>query len=139
MKLSKNINLEMNAKDVGDIYRLKGNKESLRNPTIILEFCSSIMKTDLLKKTKDFNIKNKSKLQGKHLGLTTNEDTPIFISERLTAKGARLYFLARDLIRSNKVKYCWTSYGKIYVRKDESSKIILIQSEAQVHQMKQEI
>lgn len=136
--LSRSINMEMNAQDIRDIYRLKSNNDAMKNPTIILELCSSIKRTDLLKKTKEFNIKNKIRLQAKHLGHTKNEDTPVFISEHLTARAARLFFLARDLVRSRRYKYCWSAYGKVFVRKDDSSRIILIQNEAQITHLQQE-
>ncbi|CAH2105957.1 unnamed protein product [Euphydryas editha] len=35
-------------------------------------------------------------------------------------------------------RYCWTSYGKVFVRKDDTSKIIHIQNEAQIHHLMQE-
>lgn len=51
---------------------------------------------------------------------------------------ARLFFLARDLAKSKIYKYCWTSFGRVFVRKDDTSKIVCIQSEAQVHRLLQE-
>lgn len=138
LKLSENIQLDLNARDISDIFRLKPRQESAKNPTIIVELRSSILRSDLLKKTKEFSIRNKIKLQAKHLGHTTQEDTPVFLSEQLTAKGARLFFLARDLSRTNGFKYCWTSFGRVYLRKDDKSKIIHIQSEAQVQQLHSE-
>lgn len=89
----------------------------------------------MLKMCKSFNIKNKSKLRAKHMGFKKEEETPVYISEQLTAKGARLHFLARDLAKSNKYKYCWTAYGKIFVRKDENSAVIQITYEAQVQHL----
>lgn len=136
--LSETVNLELGVRDIKDIFRLRARNDLEKSPPIIVELGSTILKSDLLKKTKEFNIKNKCKLQAKHLGFKTSEDTPIYISEQLTAKGARLYFLSRDLAKSKKFKYCWTSFGKVFVRKDDVSKIICIQSEAQVHQLLQE-
>ncbi|CAH2089435.1 unnamed protein product [Euphydryas editha] len=138
VNLSKTVNLELCPRDIKDVYRLKSKKESEKNPPVIVELPSTIMKTDLIKKIKEFNYKNKSKLQAKHLGFTINEDTPVFVSEQLTAKGSRLYFLSRDLVKTNMYKYCWTSYGKVFVRKDDTSKIIHIQNEAQIHHLMQE-
>ncbi|KAL0859559.1 hypothetical protein ABMA27_010701 [Loxostege sticticalis] len=136
--LAKTVKVDMCSRDIKDIFRLKTRKESEKTPPIIIELSSTLIKTDLLKKTKEFNSKNKTKLQAKHLGLTIKEDTPVFISELLTAKGARLHFLSRDLVKSKKYKYCWTSFGKVFVRKDDNSKIILIQSESQIHDLLQE-
>lgn len=133
--LSSNINLQMKNNDIKDIFRLTGRGEANKNPPIILEFGSTLLKNDFLKKTKQFNIRNKSKLCAKHLGHTTNEDTPVFVSEQLTAKGARLFFLARDLVKSKKYKYCWTSFSRVFVRRDDNSQIIHIINESQVQQL----
>lgn len=136
--LAKNIDLEINPRDIKDIFRLHGKKEG-KNPPILVELDSAIIKQDLLKKTKSFNIRNKSKLQARHLGFTTNADNPIFISEQLTPKNARLFFLARDLAKTKQYKFCWTSFGRVFVKQDENSKVVLIRSEAQVHGLLQGI
>lgn len=135
--LSKNINLDLVPRDIKDIHRIQGKKIGVKNTPIILELASSILKSDLLDKTKSYNIKNKTKLQAKHLGYTSNGDTPVFISEQLTAKGARLHFLARDLVKMKKYKFCWTKFGQVYVKQDENSQGILIKNEAQVHHLLQ--
>lgn len=136
--LATTIKLDMSVRDIKDIYRIKGKNSAMKNTPVIVELTSNIMKTDLLKKAKKFNRENKAKIQAKHLGFKTNEETPIFISEQLTARGSRLYFLARDLTKTKKYKYCWTSFGKVYIRKDDSSKIIQILNEAQIHQLQQD-
>lgn len=99
LKLSSNINLRMAASDINVIFRIKG-KHGDKTSAIIVELDSTLLKNDLLKETKSFNIKNKNKLQAKHLGHTTDEDTPIFVSKQLTPKVSCLYFLARDLVKS---------------------------------------
>lgn len=135
-KLSKSVDCSIQLNEIKDIYRVRGKKDT-KNAPIIVETSSTILRTNILKSTKTFNIKNKDKLRAKHLGFTTNEDTPVYVSERLTAKGSRLYFLARDLSRSKNYKYCWTSFGKVYVRKDDNSPIIAMKSEDQVNQLLQ--
>lgn len=136
--LTNNIDCKINKSDIKDIYRIRSKKEGVQNTPIIVEMSSTIMKTEILKMCKTFNIKHKAKLCAKHLGFRTSEDTPIFISEQLTSKAARLYFLARDLVKSKSFKFCWTAYGKLYLRKDESSPIILIKNESQIHKLSQE-
>lgn len=136
--LAKTIDLEMEQRDIKDIFRLQPRKESnSRNSPIIVEFGSMIVKSNFMKKIKSFNIRNKTKLHAKHLGHRTREDTPVFVSEQLTAKAARLFFLARDLVRMHKFKYCWTSLGRVLVRQDDNSRIIHVVSEAQVNQLMQ--
>lgn len=135
--LTKSINLEMEPRDIKDIFRQQGKRNENQNSPIIVDLGSSILRNELLKKVKNFNIKNKQKLQAKHLGHKTNEDQPVFISEQLTPKNARLFFLARDLVKNKKYKYCWTSFGKVYIRQDDTSRIIQITSESQIHQLLQ--
>ena len=136
--LSNSINRKIDKSDIKDIFRVKGKKVQEKNCPIVVETSSTIIKTDFLKSCKLFNIKNKDKLRAKHLGFTTDENSPIFVSEQLTGKGARLFFLARDLVKTRKYKFCWTSFGKVYVRKDENSPIINIISESQIHHLQQE-
>lgn len=129
--LSKTVGSDLVKRDIKDIYRVHGKKGGTPNTPIIVETSSTIVKTDILKLCKAFNIKHKAKLCAKHAGLRIHEDTPIFVSENLTSKGSRLYFLARDLVKSKKFKFCWTAYGKVYVRKEENSPVIIIKSESQ--------
>lgn len=137
MCLSKNIGCNINETDIKDIYRVKSKKEGAKNTPIVVETSSTTTKTNIIKSSKNFNIRHKTKLRALHLGHKTHEDTPIYIAEQLTAKGSRLHFLARDLVKSKKFKFCWTAYGKVYVRKEESSPIIQIRAEAQVQHLLQ--
>lgn len=135
--LSKEINCKIDTKDIRDVYRVQNKRSNANNSPIIVELGSTIIKTEFLKMTKSFNIRHKEKLCAKHLGFKKEEYTPVYVSEQLTANGARLHFLARDLAKSKEYKYCWTAYGRVYVRKDESSPIIAIKSESQVNHLMQ--
>lgn len=134
--LSKNINCNITKSDIKDIYRIKTKKDNT-NPPVIIETSSTILKSDIIKQCKSFNVKNKQKLRAKHLGFTKHEETPVYIAEQLTAKGARLFYLARDLAKSKLFKFCWTFYGRVYVRKCENSPIIRVNNEAQIHHMRE--
>lgn len=138
LQLSNTVNCKIEKNDIKDIYRIRNKKKEVRNTPIIVETSSTILKTEFLQRCKNYNIKHKTKLTAKHVGNRTNPDTPIFVSEQLTAKRSRLYFLARDLVKNKKFKYCWTAFGKVYLRKDENSRIITITSETQIHQLTQE-
>ncbi|CAG9787728.1 unnamed protein product [Diatraea saccharalis] len=137
LSLSKNVGCELSKSDIKDIYRIKSKKEGPNNMPIIVETGSTLLKNDLLKSCKSFNVKHRGKLCAKNMGFTVNEDTPIFILEQLTAKGSRLFFLARDLVKTKSYKFCWTSFGRVFVRKNEQTPIILIKSESQVHHLLQ--
>lgn len=135
--LSETVGCKIEKRDIKDIYRIqaKNLKEQTKNQPIVVEMSSAIQKADFLKLAKSYNIRHKEKLCAKHLGISINRDIPIFTSEQLTAKGARLHFLARDLARTKQYKFCWTAYGRVYVRKDENSRIITIQNESQVNSL----
>lgn len=138
IKLTESIDCKITKSDIKDVYRVRGRNANQKNTPIVVELTSTLVKNDILKMMKSFNVKNRGKLCAKHLGMKSNEDTPIFLSEHLTAKGNRLHYLARDLKKSKGFKFCWTSYGRIYVRKTEQSQIIPITSEEQVQHLLQE-
>ncbi|KAL0879994.1 hypothetical protein ABMA27_002502 [Loxostege sticticalis] len=134
--LSKTVGCRLDEQNITDIYRIKGKKGVSDSP-IVVETASPILKTELLTKCKDFNRRTKQKLCAKHLGLRHHEENPIFISEQLTIKGARLYFLARDLAKTSNYKYCWTAYGRVYLREHDTSPVITVRSESQINNMMQ--
>ncbi|XP_047992082.1 uncharacterized protein LOC125230872 [Leguminivora glycinivorella] len=135
--LATNLECSISKSDIKDIYRVRVKGENKSMP-IILETNSALLKLELIKAAKAYNRKNPSRLCARHLGFTYNEDQQIYLSEHLTAKGSRLYFLARDLKKSKGYKHCWTSYGKVYVRKTDESQIIQINSEEQVQRLFQD-
>lgn len=136
--LSKSLNSGLKKEDIKDIYRLKGRRDVNKpNTPIIVELSSAILKNDIIKSGKIFNIKNKEKLRAKHLGANRDEETAVFLSEQLTTKGARLHFVARDLAKSKGYKFCWTAYGRVYIRKDENSPVIVVRNESQIQSLMQ--
>ena len=135
MCLFQNIQSSIKKHDIKDIYRVRGKTAEKHNTPIVVETNSTILKTETLKMVKAFNIKHQNKLSCKHMGFKTQEDTPVFVSEHLTAKGSRLHFLARDLTKAGIYKFCWTAYGKVYIRKNEDSPTIIVRSEEQVHKL----
>ncbi|XP_053608966.1 uncharacterized protein LOC128674470 [Plodia interpunctella] len=136
LNLSRTVGSQIKKEDIKDVFRVRVKKEGIQNPPIIIETSSTLIKNDVLKLCKAFNVRQKTKLCAKHLGLKTHEDTPVFVTEQLTAKAARMFFLARDLVKSNSFKFCWTAYGKVYVRKNENSPIIQIKNETAIQDLR---
>ncbi|XP_050665944.1 uncharacterized protein LOC126966113 [Leptidea sinapis] len=132
--LSQTIDCKISKTDIKDIFRVRGKNNDKPSP-IIVETGSTLIKTNFLRLGKSFNVRQINKLCCKHLGLKFQEDTPVFLGEHLTMKGSRLHFRARDLVKSMAYKFCWTAYGKVFVRKDENSTINRIRNEEQVHQL----
>lgn len=131
--LSNNLKISLSNADVCNIYSVKAK---MNKKSVIVEFNSTITKDKILKTAKAHNLQNKTnKLTAGHLGLIRNSETPIYIVERLTPKASRLYFLARDLKNSKGYKYCWTSYGRVFVRLTDNAPVIPITNELQVQRL----
>lgn len=136
LNLSKTINCPLGRSDIKDVYRVRAKKDgSSLNTPVIVETTSTLLKNDILKKCKAFNESHNEKLRAIHLGIPISQDTPIYVAEQLTPKAARLYFLARGLKKAGLYKLCWTSYGNVYLRKEENSQIILVSNEAQIQEL----
>lgn len=131
--LARNLDTEVNKSDIRDIFKTKKNSNK---KTIIVELNSTIVRDNILQSAKKFNVRNQNnQLSAKHLDLKKEPDVPIFLSESLTLKASRLFFLARDLKKSKTYKYCWTAFGHVFLRKDDTSSIIQITCEAQIQNL----
>lgn len=132
-QLCSTLKVDIQTSDIADIYRTstKGDKKP-----IVVELTSFLQKNNILSAAKKYNSFNKSnKLNSLHLGLKCS-NTPIYISDHLTPRGYRLFYLARELTRTDNYKFCWTSLGDVLVRKDENSPIIKIISECQIQNLR---
>ena len=113
--------------DIRDIFRIN-KKEGI--PTIIVDFVHPKTKQDIVKKVRNFNKKNSSnKLNTSHIKLQ-GPSKPIYVSECLTQKAQRLYYLARNFAKDNLYQFCWTSRGRVYIKRAEEEKQILIDTAA---------
>ncbi|KAG7310294.1 hypothetical protein JYU34_003049 [Plutella xylostella] len=130
--LSKSLKIELSSNDIKDIYRTsaKGDKAP-----IVMELSSYIQKTNLIKGAKSYNSQNKNnRLSTLNLGMKC-DSTPIFLSDHLTQKGNRLFYLERELSKAQNLKFCWTNLGNVFIRKDENSPIVKIINESQIQRM----
>ncbi|KAJ8733514.1 hypothetical protein PYW08_001812 [Mythimna loreyi] len=122
---------------VKDIYRIK-SKDST-NP-IIVELSSVLHKDRVLDCLKTFN---KCKKPGEKLS-TINLSLqgpvkPIYISEHLTAKTQKLFYLARMFQQQHKYAFCWTSHGVVYLREKEKDQHYKITSEKDIETLRKAV
>ncbi|CAH0404448.1 unnamed protein product [Chilo suppressalis] len=127
IELAKTINVPLCESDVKDIFRVNAKTSK----PILVDLHSVLLKEKFLNGLKKFNKNNEDKLNTGHLNMN-GPKIPIFISENLTTKMRRLFFLARELGAQDNYKYCWTSYGRVYLRKDEGAALIRIESESDI-------
>lgn len=138
-KLGKALNLDINSENVRDVYRIPTKKNDISKP-IIVEFNTVILKDKILKKIKNFNKskKKEEKLNTSHLHFKQPVN-PIFVSETLTTKSQKLFYLARTFQKTYGFSFCWTTHGVIYLRKDEKSPHIRINTEDDINKIKKSI
>lgn len=129
------VRLPIGDSEIKDIYRTSNTKDSAR--PIIVEFSSVLKKEALISAIKTFN-KNKpnaDKLNTTHLGIAVPKKG-IFVSETLTPKTQRLFYLAREFAKENNYDFCWTSRGIVYLRKSEKKPFNRIISENDLSNLK---
>lgn len=133
IKLGSILNSSVLRSDIKDVFRIPNSKQH----QIIVEFTSVIQKEKILKAVREFNKKQdkSNKLNTEHLSINHVPKQPVFVSESLSTKNRRLHSLSRDFASAHKYKFCWTSAGKVYLRKDENSPYIRINSEQDIYNL----
>jgi hypothetical protein len=119
--------------EIREIYRTKPE-------TIIVDFTTSLRKEHIIRHYKSFN---KRKRDSKETTLNSGDlhlpgsPQAIFVSEYLTSKARRLFFLARESVKDKKLAATWTSFGKIYIKKHEDTPPVRINNEEELHRVAQ--
>lgn len=131
IKVGEAIKVSIQKNDIKDIFRIRSKDPAKR--TIIVELCSNLQKENIINKYRNFN-KGTLRLTTEHLRIS-GPPKPIFVSENLTAKMKRLFFLARDYAKVNDYNFCWVSHGKIFLRKRENGPLIRVTSELDLEKL----
>lgn len=123
------LKVNMGPKEIRDVYRLPaktGNKK-----TIVAEFTTVQIKNQLISAVRG-SIKNQNKdlrLNTHLIGLPGDKE-PIYVAEHLPGSTRRLFHLAREFSKRNDYKFCWSTNGNIFLRKDKDCRqAILVSSE----------
>lgn len=117
--------------EVRDIHRTKSS-------SIVVDLTTTARRDSLISKYRDYN---KSQRNIKEPQLNTQslslpgEVKPIFISEYLTTKIRQIFYLARQEVKNKKLFAAWTSYGKVYVRKEEGKAVTRLYNEGDLQKL----
>ncbi|KAH9641722.1 hypothetical protein HF086_006236 [Spodoptera exigua] len=117
-------NLNINSTEIRDVYRTKAE-------TIVVDFTTVTRKSEVIGSVIKYNKSQKVK---KALPLNTNnikmKGAPrnIYLSDCLTVKTQQLFYLSRQLTKRQGFHGCWTSFGKVYIRKKEGDSPIHIKN-----------
>ncbi|XP_026726731.1 uncharacterized protein LOC113493109 [Trichoplusia ni] len=131
MNIAKAVDLPISSTNIRDIYRVPSMSTST-NKAIIAEFTSVQTKTELISRVRGFNNKHankEDKLNSQLIGLS-GQKQPIYVDEHLCLSAKKLYYAARQYAKQHEYKFCWSSNGNIFLRKQVGQKQILIKSEA---------
>lgn len=128
-KLNANLDLQNKGCTIQprDVYRLP-NKGNATSSTIVVELSNMVEKETLLRNVKIYSKNRSDQLNSGALGLKEPR-TPIYISEHLTSHAKRLLHLARDFAKTEGYQFCWTSGGRVFLRKRENASHILVKDD----------
>ncbi|KAI5633013.1 hypothetical protein NE865_14277 [Phthorimaea operculella] len=125
LELSNTVGAELQHGEIKDIFTVSTGNSS---KTIITELTTVPAKEKIINAYKTYNKNQQKKLNTSALNIS-GPTVPIYISECLTSKAKRLFYLARNFKDQYNYKYCWTSYGRIFLRKNDGSPKIRITEE----------
>lgn len=125
---SKFLQVQIEPAQIRDVYRTQAKQGPSKQ--VVVELHSVTQKNKLLKAARDFNKgkPNAKKLSSELIGLT-GECVPVYISDRLPPSIRQLFYEARKFASANDFNFCWTSNGKIFLKKREGEKSVRIVSE----------
>ncbi|CAG4950735.1 unnamed protein product [Parnassius apollo] len=122
--------------DVKNIYRINTKNEG--NKPIIADFTSCLTKDKFISNLKKYNKTHaNNKLNTKDISMD-GPAKPIYISDNLPQKTRQLFAAGRDFAKKNNYVFCWTSVGRVYLKKSEQSKPILIKCHEDLNKMSTE-
>lgn len=120
--------------DIKDVYRISSKSEL---KPIIADFTTVFTRDRFLTSFKKFNKEHLSeKLSTATLSIG-GPCKPVYISDNLTPKDRKLFFLAREFAKNSNYSFCWTSFGRIYLRRAEGSPQVRITSENDLEKLMQ--
>ena len=123
LKVAHLIDVDIEDRDISISHRLKTSDSYKgkvnKSPPIIVKFVRGITKEKFYKARRKL-----SDLSTKDLGYPI--DQRIFIAESLTQRNKELFKEAYQVRKDKKFKYIWTSSGKIFLRRNDSSPVLPI-------------
>lgn len=105
--------------NVVNVRRIGAKKPNLPR-LILVELSCKEIKLKIMQKLKDSDL-NCSKFNNNGVAWGSQADK-IYISDHLTPTNSKIFYQARKLKKCSKIKYAWSKFGQIYVKKDDDSR-----------------
>lgn len=117
--------------EIRDIFRTKSE-------AVVVDFTTALRKEALITKYKTFNKGRRANkepmLNSEHIKLP-GAPCSIFISEFLTTKAKRIFYVARENVKTKKLAAAWTSYGRVYIKTEEGLTPVRIEEESELYKL----
>uniref|UniRef100_A0A2S2Q334 FP protein C-terminal domain-containing protein n=1 Tax=Sipha flava TaxID=143950 RepID=A0A2S2Q334_9HEMI len=114
---------------INDCHRISINHNNTSPRRIIVNFSNHQVNVDFLKARQIFR-----NFCSKYIDI--QPDVPIYIRENLTINGNTLFKEARDLKIQLNFQFVWTKNAIIFLRKNETEKIMRVDSEDTIQNIK---
>jgi hypothetical protein len=118
-KLGVALDMPITEEMVDACHRLRRKQGDGRAPGIVVKFVRRLDRQKLIEKRKV-----KRTLNTGHIGYS--DSTPIYINESLTYIRRKLLATAREMRKEKGYRFIWIKEGKIFVRKEENSPVIVL-------------
>ena len=136
-KIASLVDIDLEESDISVCHRLSersqpgASKTAYSSPPLIAKFTRRDVRDMLYKKRswlKDYTTGD--------LGLSRVAENKIFICESLTTRNREIFNACLNFKRENKYQFIWTVYGRSFLRKDDRSPAIVINSREDLAQVR---
>lgn len=119
--------------EIKNIYRV--NTKAAVKP-IIADFTTVDMRDSFLTSFKKYNKEHpRSRLSTAEINIV-GPSQPVYISENLTQMERKLFYHTREFAKNNGFLFCWTAFGRVFLRKTEGSPQIRVYCESELEDLK---
>lgn len=128
--LGKKLGLEtvVHELEIKEIYRSKSE-------ALVVDFTTTKRKESIIATFRKLNKARRSngepQLSSEHI-LLPGPPRTLFISEYLSSKARRVFYVAREHVKNKNLAAAWTSFGKVYVKKEETAVPVRIEEESEL-------
>ncbi|XP_078001141.1 uncharacterized protein LOC144453684 [Glandiceps talaboti] len=132
MKVATAAGIRISQTDIDVSHRLPSRRQcsNTKPSTIIVRFTRRTVRSNIYNARK--NIKNKST---RDMNIDNNDQNRVYINENLSPTNKQIFYKANERKKMKKWKFIWTNKGKIFVKKSEEERAIMISSEGDIEQM----
>jgi hypothetical protein len=128
-QIGKELKINIDKTLINDCHRIGPIRNGEHPRRILVTFMSQQEKVQILK-ARQINRNFSTKY------INIQPDKPIYIRENLTSKGNKMFKEARDLRKQLNYQFVWTKNGIVFLRKNETDKIIRIDNEDVIQSLK---